>query len=145
MTDRTARTRPPGPGHSDSRRLTPGAAPVYLGRTSPPQGATHSAYLARGGRLLVETYETDAGLPYLDDVGNPAQPVLLGTFAPPGYARFLTRAEEIDISLGLLTHLAAGLRPGGEAAGPRSGAAPHPPPASASSKAGAAPSPTAPS
>jgi len=61
------------------------ARPVYLGRTTPPQGATHSAYLARGGRLLVETHETDAGLPYLYDVADPAHPALLGSFAPPGY------------------------------------------------------------
>jgi hypothetical protein len=59
--------------------------PVYLGRTTPPQGATHSSYIDRGGRLLVETHETDGGLPYFYDIADPAHPVLLSRFAPPGY------------------------------------------------------------
>ena len=59
--------------------------PVYLGRTTPPQGATHSSYIDRGGRLLVETHETDAGLPYFYDIADPVHPVLLSRFAPPGY------------------------------------------------------------
>lgn len=59
--------------------------PRFLGRTTPPQGATHSADLARGGRVLVETHETQAGLPYFYDIADPANPVLLGNLAPPGF------------------------------------------------------------
>lgn len=54
--------------------------PRYLGRTTPTQGATHSANLARGGRVLVETHETDAGLPVFYDISNPARPRQLSTF-----------------------------------------------------------------
>jgi hypothetical protein len=61
------------------------AHPRFLGRTSPPQGAAHSADVVRGGRLLVETHETQAGLPYFYDISDPAHPVLLGSFAPSGF------------------------------------------------------------
>jgi hypothetical protein len=59
------------------------AHPRYLGRTSPPQGATHSSYVTEGGRQLVETHELDDGLPYIYDIADPAHPVLLGSFDPP--------------------------------------------------------------
>jgi hypothetical protein len=58
--------------------------PRYLGRTSPTQGSAHSAALARGGRVLVETRETDAGLPVLYDIADPARPQQLSTFAVEG-------------------------------------------------------------
>ena len=61
------------------------AHPRFLGRTSPPQGAAHSADVAWGGRLLVETHETQEGLPYFYDISDPAHPVLLGSFAPAGF------------------------------------------------------------
>ena len=57
------------------------AHPRYLGRTTPPQGATHSAYLTETGQL-VETHETDGGLPYIYDIADPAHPVLLSSFTP---------------------------------------------------------------
>jgi hypothetical protein len=50
------------------------AQPRYLGRTRPPQGNAHSAWLASGGRILVETHETDGGKPVYYDVRNPARP-----------------------------------------------------------------------
>ncbi len=50
------------------------AQPRYLGRTKPPQGNAHSAWLANGGRILVETHETAGGRPVIYDVGNPAAP-----------------------------------------------------------------------
>jgi hypothetical protein len=58
--------------------------PRYLGRTVPTQGNAHSAALAEGGRVLIETHETDAGLPVLYDISNPAQPRQLATFAVAG-------------------------------------------------------------
>ena len=48
--------------------------PRYLGRTKPPQGNTHSAWLANGGRLLLETHETIAGRPVIYDVSKPTAP-----------------------------------------------------------------------
>jgi hypothetical protein len=50
------------------------AQPRYLGRTRPPQGNTHSAWLAGGGRLLVETHEAAAGRPVMYDIRNSAAP-----------------------------------------------------------------------
>ncbi|HEV8559949.1 MAG TPA: hypothetical protein VGR06_26735 [Actinophytocola sp.] len=61
------------------------ARPRFLGKTTPPQGATHSAFITNAGRLLVETHETDAGLPYFYDIADPAHPTLLGSLAPPGF------------------------------------------------------------
>jgi hypothetical protein len=62
------------------------AQPRYLGRTKPPQGNTHSAWLADRGRLLVETHETTAGRPVIYDVHNPAAPKRLAVIR-------LTRAQ----------------------------------------------------
>jgi len=59
--------------------------PRYLGRTTPEQGATHSAFIARGGRLLVETHELLAGLPVYWDISHPARPVQLSTFSIEGF------------------------------------------------------------
>jgi hypothetical protein len=53
------------------------ARPRYLGRTKPPQGNTHSAWLADRGRILIETHETSSGRPVIYDVRNPAAPKLL--------------------------------------------------------------------
>ena len=50
------------------------AKPRYLGRTRPPQGNAHSAWLADGGRILVETHETDEGKPVIYDVSKPTTP-----------------------------------------------------------------------
>ena len=55
------------------------AKPRYLGRTKPPQGNTHSAWLADGGRLLLETHELAGGRPVIYDIGNPAAPQRLAT------------------------------------------------------------------
>jgi hypothetical protein len=50
------------------------ARPRYLGRTNPPQGNAHSAWLANRGRILVETHELDTGRPVIYDIRNPAAP-----------------------------------------------------------------------
>jgi hypothetical protein len=50
------------------------AQPRYLGRTKPPQGNTHSAWLANRGRVLVETHELARGRPMLYDIRRPAAP-----------------------------------------------------------------------
>jgi hypothetical protein len=55
------------------------AQPRYLGRTRPPQGHAHSAWLADGGRILVETHEVANGRPVLYDVSHPAAPRRLST------------------------------------------------------------------
>jgi hypothetical protein len=59
------------------------ASPVYLGRTNAP--ATHSAAIARGGNLLIETHEIEAGVPTLYDITDPANPVRLSDFVIDGY------------------------------------------------------------
>jgi hypothetical protein len=63
------------------------AAPRYLGRTRLPageaQGDAHSAALANGGRVLIETHETILGRPTLFDVANPREPRLLATIRLP--------------------------------------------------------------
>jgi hypothetical protein len=59
--------------------------PRFLGRTTPAQGATHSAFVARDGRLLVETHELLAGLPVYWDIADPARPVQLATFSIEGF------------------------------------------------------------
>jgi hypothetical protein len=61
------------------------SAPVYLGRTNAP--ASHSAAIARGGKLLVETHEIGAGVPTFYDISNPASPVKLSDFVIEGYER----------------------------------------------------------
>lgn len=59
--------------------------PRYLGRTTPEQGATHSAFVTNRGRLLVETHELLAGLPVYWDISDPAAPVQLSTFSVEGF------------------------------------------------------------
>jgi hypothetical protein len=59
------------------------ASPVYLGRTNAP--ATHSAAIARGGDLLIETHEILAGVPTLYDISDPTNPVSLSDFVVDGY------------------------------------------------------------
>jgi hypothetical protein len=60
------------------------SAPRYLGRTPPidEEGDAHSAWLARGGTVLIETHENGTGRPYLFDVSNPRRPRLLSRFGP---------------------------------------------------------------
>src|SRR5206468_4746488 len=42
-------------------------------------------FVTRDGRLLVETHETDAGLPVYWDIADPAHPVQLSTFSIDGF------------------------------------------------------------
>jgi hypothetical protein len=59
--------------------------PRYLGRTTPTQAHTHSAWLAHAGRTLVETHETDHGRPVVYDIADPAHPKkLVVVRLPPG-------------------------------------------------------------
>src|SRR5215217_5263892 len=61
------------------------AHPRYLGRTpQDAEGDTHSAALARDGKILVETHETVDGKPTLYDISKPAHPRKLSTIAVPG-------------------------------------------------------------
>ncbi len=63
------------------------ARPRYLGRTQlpagEPQGDAHSAALAKGGRVLIETHETILGRPAIFDISRPRRPKLLGTLRLP--------------------------------------------------------------
>ncbi len=59
--------------------------PRFLGKTTPTQGATHSSYVTRGGTVLVETHETEAGLPVYYDISRPSQPRQLATFRIDGF------------------------------------------------------------
>jgi hypothetical protein len=61
------------------------AKPRYLGRTpQDAEGDTHSAALARNGRILIETHETPGGHPTLFDISNPRRPKKLSDFRLPG-------------------------------------------------------------
>lgn len=61
------------------------ARPRYLGRTrlqrGEPEGDAHSAWLAKGGRILVETHETRGGIPVVFDISNPVRPRLVADFS----------------------------------------------------------------
>jgi hypothetical protein len=63
------------------------AQPRYLGRTRLPasegQGDAHSAALAKGGRVLIETHETFLGQPVLFDISNARRPKRLGALQLP--------------------------------------------------------------
>jgi hypothetical protein len=61
------------------------AEPVYLGRTNAP--ASHSAAVARGEKILVETHEIAAGVPTFYDISDPTTPVKLSDFVIDGYER----------------------------------------------------------
>ena len=67
--------------------ITNPARPLYLGRTrlaeAEPQGDAHSAALAQGGRILIETHETFLGRPVFFDIANPRKPKRLGTLQLP--------------------------------------------------------------
>jgi hypothetical protein len=60
------------------------AAPRYLGRTQNPdaEGDAHSAWLAKGGKILIETHEDGYGRPYFYDISTPSRPRLLSRFGP---------------------------------------------------------------
>jgi hypothetical protein len=63
------------------------AHPTFLGRTAfhtSEAGDAHSAAIAQGGNLLVETHETGrTGVPSFWDISDPALPVRLAEFVPP--------------------------------------------------------------
>ena len=66
------------------------ARPRYLGRTqfgpTQPEGDAHSAALAKGGRILVETHEAPRpAVPAIYDISNPARPRHLADVRLPGY------------------------------------------------------------
>ena len=61
------------------------AHPRYLGRTAQDaEGDTHSAALARNGKILVETHETIDGKPTLYDISKPAHPRKLSRISLAG-------------------------------------------------------------
>ncbi len=78
--------------------ITNPARPRYLGRTSAvdDEGDAHSAALARGGRVLIETHENAGGRPYFFDISNPRRPRLLSKFGPyaPGGEGFSTGVHD---------------------------------------------------
>ena len=62
------------------------AGPRYLGRTDAAGAvgdSAHSAWLAPGEKILVETHERAGGIPLLFDVSNPRRPKLLSRFRLP--------------------------------------------------------------
>jgi hypothetical protein len=63
------------------------ARPRYVGRSRLPateaEGDAHSAALAKGGRVLIETHETFLGAPVLFDISNPRRPKRLATLQLP--------------------------------------------------------------
>jgi hypothetical protein len=61
------------------------SAPRYLGRTNSAadgEGDAHSAWLAKGEKVLVETHEDGYGRPYFYDISTPSRPRLLSRFGP---------------------------------------------------------------
>jgi hypothetical protein len=58
------------------------ANPRYLGRTGAhdAEGDAHSAWLAKGGKVLIETHEDGLGRPYFFDISNQRRPRLLSKF-----------------------------------------------------------------
>jgi hypothetical protein len=63
------------------------AHPRYLGRTAKGQSNAHSAWLMRGGNVLVETHETAHGRPVVWNIADPAHPVRLATVQLPNRLR----------------------------------------------------------
>lgn len=67
------------------------ARPRFLGRTqlpgAEPQGDAHSAAIANGGKVLIETHETFRGRPVLFDISNPRRPRRLATITLPAAMR----------------------------------------------------------
>ena len=66
--------------------ITNPAKPRYLGRTPAVdgEGDAHSAWLAKGGKVLIETHENAVGRPFFFDISNPRKPRLLSRFGPVG-------------------------------------------------------------
>lgn len=58
--------------------------PRYVGRTPAVdgEGDAHSSWLAKGGKVLIETHENATGRPYLFDISKPRRPKLLSRFGP---------------------------------------------------------------
>jgi hypothetical protein len=79
--------------------------PRYLGRTrfeDGEDGNAHSTALGRGGRLLLETHETNGGTPTLWDVSAPATPRRLGEVTlTEQLLRQGRRGEEVERVSGL--------------------------------------------
>jgi hypothetical protein len=63
------------------------ARPRYLGRTERGQGNAHSAWLTRGGKVLLETHELAHGRPVVWSIADPARPVKLATVRLPAALR----------------------------------------------------------
>jgi len=63
------------------------AHPRYLGRTEPEQGAAHSAVIDPNGKLLIETHETNGGIPMIYDITDLSHPVELSHVHKPGDAQ----------------------------------------------------------
>lgn len=73
--------------------ITDPTDPEFLGRTTfqPGEvGNAHSAWLAKGGKILVETHESfgapgspNVGVPTFWDISNPMSPIKLSTFSRP--------------------------------------------------------------
>jgi hypothetical protein len=66
--------------------------PVYLGRTTDPQGSAHSTAITPNGKVMIETHETNGGRPSFWDISNPRKPRLLSIFKPP--ARLVAEAQQ---------------------------------------------------
>lgn len=63
------------------------AKPRYLGRTEPTQGNTHSAWLMRGEKILLETHELPRGRPVVWSIADPAHPTRLAALRLPARLR----------------------------------------------------------
>jgi len=88
------------------------ANPQYLGRTTfdpEEEGDAHSAFVTRGESLLIETHETDAGVPSFWDISDPSQPVKLSEFVPDGYQLDTVRDPKVRGSLAYFSWYSLGV------------------------------------
>jgi hypothetical protein len=80
------------------------ARPRYVGRTASRLGTidnAHSTWLAKGGRVMVETLERDGGRPSFWNIANPARPVKLSEFRLPRAVIARGRSDHLERISGL--------------------------------------------
>ena len=84
--------------------MTNPAAPRYLGRTAPEPGDVdnaHSTWLAKGGKVMIQTLERAGGTPSFWNIANPSRPVKLSEFHLPSAVIAVGRRDHLERISGL--------------------------------------------